>query len=138
MGTKTTNYQLDQWTADDSFLRTDFNEDFAKLDAALGGIASRVPKVATGTYVGSGTNNTKSVTLSFRPKVVIAWGNHSDIQKSAFPLYSAMAVDGQNYTRALTITDTGFTATTYYNSSYGQYYPSLNENNMTYLYLAIG
>ena len=36
MATYTTNYQLHQWEASDDFLRTDFNEDFAKIDAALG------------------------------------------------------------------------------------------------------
>ena len=32
---KTTNYQLNQWDADDPVIRTDFNEDNAKIDAAL-------------------------------------------------------------------------------------------------------
>ena len=31
----TTNYQLNQWEATDQVLRTDFNEDNAKIDAAL-------------------------------------------------------------------------------------------------------
>ena len=33
----TAHYQLHQWEPEDSFLRTDFNEDFAKIDGALGG-----------------------------------------------------------------------------------------------------
>ena len=36
MATYTTNYGLHQWEASDDFLRTDFNTDFAKIDAALG------------------------------------------------------------------------------------------------------
>ena len=33
--TKTTNYQLNQWDATDRVLRTDFNSDNQKIDAAL-------------------------------------------------------------------------------------------------------
>ena len=33
---QTTNYQLNQWEPTDQVLRTDFNADNAKLDAALG------------------------------------------------------------------------------------------------------
>ena len=35
----TSNYQLCQWEATDQVLRTDFNEDNAKVDAALAGLA---------------------------------------------------------------------------------------------------
>ena len=39
MASYTEHYQLHQWVPEDDFLRTDFNEDFAKIDAALGGQA---------------------------------------------------------------------------------------------------
>ena len=35
MSTFTQNYQLHQWVPEDNFLRTDFNEDFAKIDKAI-------------------------------------------------------------------------------------------------------
>ena len=35
MATYTANYQLHQWVPEDNFLRTDFNQDFQKIDAAL-------------------------------------------------------------------------------------------------------
>ena len=38
----TTNYQLCQWQADDQVKRTDFNEDNAKLEAALADLEARV------------------------------------------------------------------------------------------------
>ena len=38
MATYTSNYQLHQWEASDSFLRTDFNTDFQKIDAAIKGV----------------------------------------------------------------------------------------------------
>ena len=38
----TTNYQLSQWEAEDRVLRTDFNADNAKIEAALSGLEARV------------------------------------------------------------------------------------------------
>ena len=37
---QTANYQLNQWEAEDKVLRTEFNADNAKLDAALAGLAA--------------------------------------------------------------------------------------------------
>ena len=39
MANYTPNYGLHQWEPGDNFLRTDFNADFAKLDAAIKGVA---------------------------------------------------------------------------------------------------
>ena len=39
---QTANYQLNQWEAEDKVLRTEFNADNAKLDAALAGLAAEV------------------------------------------------------------------------------------------------
>ena len=81
MATYTTNYGLHQWEATDDFLRTDFNTDFAKIDAALGekadgedlaeveNLAEGKCRVVTGSYTGSGTPE-RTITLGFRPKVV--------------------------------------------------------------------
>lgn len=38
MSSYTSNYQLHQWEPSDNFLRTDFNADFAKIDAAIKGV----------------------------------------------------------------------------------------------------
>ena len=60
---KTSNYQLCQWDGDDRILRTDFNEDNAKIDTALkqqansiAGINSTLPGKADATTVTSLTN----------------------------------------------------------------------------------
>ena len=42
MANYTQNYGLHQWEPGDSFLRTDFNGDFAKIDGALGTLKGRV------------------------------------------------------------------------------------------------
>ena len=78
----TAHYQLHQWEPEDSFLRTDFNEDFAKIDGALGGKAeqSAVDTLAeqvagksvlvTGSYTGDGEAS-RTIELGFSPKAVL-------------------------------------------------------------------
>ena len=96
----TTNYQLCQWEATDKVLRTDFNEDNQKIDAALKdnadaisaeaaaraaalsslsqtvsgkAEASAVPQTASGTYTGTGecgSAHPNSITFPFQPKLV--------------------------------------------------------------------
>ena len=61
----TTNYQLCQWEATDKVLRTDFNQDNQKIDAAL----AAVPKIAAGTYTGNGAA-ARTISLPFTPQVV--------------------------------------------------------------------
>lgn len=45
----TTNYQLNQWEPTDQVLRTDFNEDDAKIDAALADLAEDISEKASQT-----------------------------------------------------------------------------------------
>ena len=79
---QTANYDLNQWLSTDQVLRTDFNADNAKLDAALAEKADQsaldalavskaeqsvvdalsaqvaaMPRIAAGTYVGTGTSD---------------------------------------------------------------------------------
>jgi len=49
----TPNYGLCQWVADDRVVHTDFNEDNAKIDAALGGLRAEVSGKADKTAVES-------------------------------------------------------------------------------------
>jgi len=49
----TSNYSLCQWAADDKVLRTEFNADNAKIDAALGSLAASVSGAASGSEVSS-------------------------------------------------------------------------------------
>ncbi|MBU5436299.1 hypothetical protein [Pseudoflavonifractor sp. MSJ-37] len=46
----TKHHQLHQWGPGDPFLRTDFNEDFAKIDGALGGLERRALMTAYDLY----------------------------------------------------------------------------------------
>jgi len=70
MPNKTSNYQLNQWQGSDPVLRTDFNEDNAKLEAALtAGLATKA-EIVVGTYTGDGAQN-RVIDLGFQPKAVL-------------------------------------------------------------------
>ena len=93
MAQYTTNYKLHQWEPEDDFLRTDFNQDFAKIDTAIkaveakedaavstldskltNGLAQAAKDLASGLaqrpYVAgqiSGLQTTTSIRTGFRP-----------------------------------------------------------------------
>ena len=81
----TQNYQLPQWVVTDRILRTDFNDSYEKIDAALDGLqdgldAHTVELLLCGncrvehfSYTGTGSGATK-VTFSDRPALFIIQG----------------------------------------------------------------
>ena len=66
MANYTQHYHLHQWEPEDSFLRTDFNGDFQRLDEALAGLDGRKPELRLGRYTGDGTQN-RAVALGCAP-----------------------------------------------------------------------
>ena len=81
----TTNYNLNQWEATDQVLRTEFNADNAKIDAALkshddelAGLEAAIGakgncKIVFGTYTGTGTagqDTPNTLTFSHKPLLV--------------------------------------------------------------------
>ena len=81
----TEHYSLSQWEAEDKVLRTDFNEDNEKIDAALAAHAAGLAKLTAaapklgncqvfyGSYRGTGTSgqsNPNSLTFDCRPVLV--------------------------------------------------------------------
>ncbi len=86
----TPNYNLSQWESEDKVVHTDFNEDNAKIDSALGSLASgkadkstvtalsgqlaalegRTLRLATGSYIGTGTVS-HSIAFPFAPRFVL-------------------------------------------------------------------
>ena len=72
---QTTNYSLNQWTAEDPVLREEFNQDNAKIDAALA--AAGNCHLLQGTYVGTGTvgkDYPSSITFGGEAALVIIMG----------------------------------------------------------------
>ena len=68
MAKYTEHYRLHQWEPEDSFLRMDFNEDFAKIDSAIAARGNCLQVV--GTYTGDGNNGKGQATVlhfPFRP-----------------------------------------------------------------------
>ena len=66
---KTQNYQFHQWLPEDVFLRSEFNENFAKLDAALAALAQTKAAVLTGSYTGDGKAD-RLISLGITPRAV--------------------------------------------------------------------
>lgn len=69
----TENYGLCQWEATDQVLRTDFNEDNAKIDAALYAVKGCNCQLYTTAYTGTGKGE-QSLTFPRKPLVVMAIG----------------------------------------------------------------
>ena len=77
MASYTSNYQLHQWVPEDDFLRTDFNEDFQKIDAGIAAVKGQADSleadkvgVVTGRYNGNGAAS-RAIDLGFQPKAVL-------------------------------------------------------------------
>ena len=169
----TTNYELSQWLSADQVLRTDFNADNAKLDAAMADLAesvagkadqedltalsqtaagkadqedleavsAAVPKIAVGSYTGSG-DSSRTISVGFTPKAVYvctASGLSYTTNAEGY-VYGGLAVTGgpvqhKGYA-AVEITTGGFTV---YQRDLGDYSGIYcNNSGMQYRYLAVG
>ena len=71
MSTPTEHLGLHQWEAGDDFLRTDFNEDFAKIDAEAKLVRALAEQTSTGGSYTIQTAKTQNIELGFRPKLVL-------------------------------------------------------------------
>ena len=66
---KTENYKLHTWEPSDHFLRTEFNDNFAAIDAILKGKA----EVVFGTYTGNKSSQ-RTIQLGFTPSLLLLMG----------------------------------------------------------------
>ena len=139
MATYTTNYQLHQWVPGDNFLRTDFNTDFQKIDAAIKGVETAANtalalkadkteltqacgaldeakcETLTGSYTGNGAN-TRTIDLGCAPRAVFVG--------------EFLAVPGMTSNYLLSLMASGFQV----RDSLGT---STNSSGETYYYLAL-
>ena len=139
MATYTSNYQLHQWVPGDNFLRTDFNTDFQKIDAAIKGVETAANtalalkadkteltqacgaldeakcETLTGSYTGNGAN-TRTIDLGCAPRAVFVG--------------EFLAVPGMTSNYLLSLTASGFQV----RDSLGT---STNSSGETYYYLAL-
>ena len=142
MASYTANYQLHQWEPADFFLRTDFNADFAKLDAALAGkadLADLAEKLGavTGSYTGDGTAN-RTVTLGAAPAAVFL--REDEDSGAILAVQNGAVLDEEGEVTMLAVTGQGFQIT------YDAYFtgvsnkvrePYTNRPGITYRYLAL-
>ena len=132
---QTSNYKLNQWAAEDKVIRTEFNEDNAKIDVALQSLKTGKGncKIITGQYTGNGEyDQYHKRTLSFpeQPLMVFIQGN-----RNCWMIYgSEMAsVDGGNTGGFAQIVWSGNTVSWYGYSDYDH----LNVAGVTYRYTAL-
>ena len=135
MANYTEHYQLHQWEGSDPFLRTDFNEDLAKIDTAIVD-AAKAPCCVFGQFIGNGSSS--NIELGFCPSFleIMAPRRESSL---AYDVIAAIGGNGymlsvtQNFgcgiTNVCQSTETGFIVTD--DSATG-----LNTNGVTYQYLA--
>lgn len=88
MATYTENFGLHQWVPEDDFLRTDFNTDFQKIDAALGEALTDddLTEVWTeifskcefrfGSFVGNGASS-RAIDVGDEPSIVVVTNTQS-------------------------------------------------------------
>lgn len=145
--TKTTNYQLNQWAKSDRVMMDDFNADNLKVDsalAALGEAIAAAPKIAVGSYTGSGScgaSSPRTLTFAFQPKLVIVVENSWDYLKAGTALISGQSLSagiggGTNSGAclSLTVSWSGNSVTWYGPSAEKQ----LDVENCEYFYCAVG
>ena len=77
MANYTEHYQLHQWEPSDSFLRTDFNQDFARIDTGMRAAKAQAERlerekaeISTGAYTGDNAAS-RTIHLGFRPRAVL-------------------------------------------------------------------
>ena len=160
----TEHFSLNQWLPDDQVKRTDFNEDNAKLDAALDALAAEVekkattaaleavraamPKIAVGTYTGTGTyGDSKPCTLDLthalgrEPQLVLVrrQTDPGGRTKCLTLIRGAAAADCYNAHDILVDTENLITWTGKRVSWYGESASvQMNESGVLYTYFALG
>lgn len=138
----TPHYGLSQWVGSDTFEHLDFNTDNMAIDTALHNIAVSNPYVI-GTYQGTGTTNTVSISIGFKPSAVFIF---CDAQSAGqfMMMIKGMTLTSKNnnttngYGVAISWSDDGVSWAP--DANYGKNISTgsemMNTNNLTYRYLA--
>lgn len=138
----TQQYQLNQWSADDQVLRTEFNGDNARIEAALAAHEQKLSGlneigIEYGTYVGTGKAGPDYPnTLSFSQKPILIFVG-AGISATATLLYSAPIAYVPGYSSGGAIQLTwGTNSVSWYSSTLDKN-QQLNASNIAYSYFAI-
>lgn len=148
---KTENFELNQWEKADRILMEDFNNDNAKIDAALQSLTASVAqntaalgrvgdcKLYTTSYSGNGTTGTagtRSLYFPSSPVIVIIVGSTGGFMVfMPGQTQSIASYAGQGYINYVTWSGTG--VSWYCNSSAGAGTAQMNASGVTYQVLAL-
>ena len=151
MATYTPNYGLHQWVPEDQFRRTEFNEDFLKIDTALAAKAdtgstsstiSNLQSQLSGKASASALNSL-SATVNTKCRVVVGFytgtGQSMDVNLGAAPkavfLVNGVAIlcniQGGGKNRQLSLNSSGFTVDPYTSGE------NFNYQGTPYRYVAL-
>jgi len=114
MPNKTELMQLNQWEPEDNFLRADFNQDNAILDAAVGKLVADMtqrPGILWGHYTGShlaGNGTPQEINIGLRPKVVFSLCNSGELYSTSNGQRVALKLEDNSDPGSIWFTDTGF------------------------------
>ena len=130
---QTANFGLNQWAAEDKVIRTEFNEDNAKIDAVL----AEIPTIVTGSYVGDGSAS-RFINLGFTPKAVYICHESGTVFSSAgWSYWGGLALLGKPAKREsyniVSIATNGFQV--YYRTDPYTVYSNLANNVFYYVVL---
>lgn len=151
----TPEYGLNQWSLEDNFVMEEFNTDNRNIEQALLELKTAMPKIATGSYVGTGTSgkdNPNTLEFDFSPKVIIIttdgktgepYASTSTPRFFVRPWkyansYANGNTSSNTYYTYVTWTDNGVSWYTQYNDGDPNPYGQLNQEGVTYYYFAIG
>ena len=133
---KTQGYGLHLWEAGDDFLRSEFNDNFAAVDAALGGLEAGKARVVAGAYIGDGAAS-RFIDLGFTPAAVIVTPNYPGFAEVSTS-YGGIALPGRPaYTYwssvqpVLSVTEGGFLVYCFYRET-----TSIRSNDGERFYVA--
>lgn len=129
---KTENCHLHAWEAGDNFLRSEINENFTAIDGFLAEMpTNKKLKIATGSYMGDGTDD-RPISLGFRPRIIVIGP-----KRISGAAHTNICIDGvENY--FISITDDGFTVTSTFNYLYTHSFGSTNGADLSpFTYMAL-
>ena len=136
MANYTEHYHLHQWEPEDSFLRTDFNEDLATLDAALKQLDTDLGAlVVFGSYTGDGSEE-RDIDLGFAPAALYSCTSSGvpGTLTAHYQTYGGLTFPGRpvtNSSAVITLTDSGFHISTPHTDA------RANRSGLTYYYAAL-
>ena len=128
---------LHLWEPTDQVLRTEFNENWQKIDTA--GNTAQTEAAEKGFVIGSYTGNggTLSVNLGFKPRFLHITGTICNYYSYRSTYQHEVATGGEQASEVVQLTDTGFTVVwTMGPNGVDELYPMVNRNGDTYSYIA--